>query len=619
MTELLAYNLKVAALLAVFYMFYRLLLSRETLHRLNRVVLLLTAVASFVLPLCVITIHRTVSMPMPATPVAEAGLPVAVQMATSQLPWWQTALAVVFVMGATLTLGHTLLSLLRVWRLISRSQQHRQPDGTVVCVADRQLPPFSWMRYIVLSRNDYEHPDEAILRHERAHIRLHHSADLLLVDTLTALQWFNPAIWMLRQDLRAIHEYEADAAVLSQGIDVRQYQYLLIRKAASIGGYSIANGINHSTLKNRINMMLHKKSSPRRALRALALLPVAAVALALNARTVTSFVYDEPQNPVKKGQKAGTLKISGKAIDIVPDTATATAQPDKQFTLRGIVYDAATQQPVVGAIVRLQGSKQGTVTDFDGRFNIEVSTSSWLEVAYVGLRTAKVPVSAFSRATQGEEAKIPLVAEDSSKPFDVCDQMPEYPGGFQELMKFLATNVRYPEAAIKTNTQGRVIVSFVVNTDGSISDERVVRSISPELDAEALHVVGNMPNWKPGMQNGQLVRVKYTLPINFRLTGNEENTTPAKQQGMSVMVSHQDSKTATPVGEASPQAAAYAEPGNSDALLTGVKVLIVDGKEVPVDQLSKFYGADIQSIYVDKSDPDHATIRITTKNHDKSK
>ena len=159
------------------------------------------------------------------------------------------------------TLVHTLSSLFRIIRIIRHSERYPQTDGTTICVTgNASLAPFSWMHYIVMNRSDYETSDAAILAHERGHIRLHHSWDLLLVDTLTALQWFNPAMWMLRSDLRAIHEYEADAAVLSQGINARQYQYLLITKAAGIGGYSLANGISHSTLKNRINMMLHTKS-----------------------------------------------------------------------------------------------------------------------------------------------------------------------------------------------------------------------------------------------------------------------------------------------------------------------------------------------------------------------
>jgi len=291
MMDFLIYDAKVAVLIVVFYMFYRLLLSRETFHRVNRGVLLLTAVASFVLPLCVITLHKTVTLEVtPTVSVGDLQMEIAEEMKPEV---WQIVLPFIFIVGAGVTLAHTLVSILKVMLLIRRSERHPQPDGTILCVTgNTEVSPFSWMHYIVMNRSDYEEHDAAILAHERGHIRLRHSFDVVLVDLLTALQWFNPAMWMLRQDLRAIHEYEADGEVLSQGINARQYQYLLITKAASIGGYSIANGINHSTLKNRITMMLHKKSNRISLLKLLVLIPIVGVTLALNARTVTDYVYD---------------------------------------------------------------------------------------------------------------------------------------------------------------------------------------------------------------------------------------------------------------------------------------------------------------------------------------
>ena len=448
MTNFLIYDAKVAVLIIVFYMFYRLMLSRETFHRVNRVVLLLTAVASFVLPLCVITLHKTVRMEaVPTVSVGDLQMEVA---ADAGPVWWQMLLPLIFIIGVVATLGHTLTSILKVWLLIRRSEQHLQPDGTIVCVTgNAEVSPFSWMHYIVMNRSDYEEHNAAILAHERGHIRLRHSWDLLLVDLLTALQWFNPAMWMLRQDLRAIHEYEADGEVLSQGINARQYQYLLISKASGIGGYSIANGISHSTLKNRINMMLHKKSERRSLLKLLALIPIVGLALALNARTVTDYVYDEPQKqqPVKKGKKAGTIKVNGQEIKVV--------EQDDIVTMEGEVEAPAQESP----------------------------------------------------------------ADDA---FDVVEQMPEYPGGPKALMEFLNNNVQYPAEAEKAGIQGRVIATFVVEKDGSISNAKVVKSVDPLLDAEALRVIGAMPNWKPGMQNGKIVRVKYTVPLSFHLDGGGE-------------------------------------------------------------------------------------------------
>ena len=347
MTDFLIYDLKVAVLIIVFYMFYRLMLSHETFHRVNRVVLLLTAVASFVLPLCVITLHKTVRMEaVPTVSVGDLQMEVA---ADAGPVWWQMLLPLIFIIGVVATLGHTLTSILKVWLLIRRSEQHPQPDGTIVCVTgNAEVSPFSWMHYIVMNRSDYAEQNAAILAHERGHIRLRHSWDLLLVDTLTALQWFNPAMWMLRSDLRAIHEYEADGAVLSLGINARQYQYLLISKASGIGGYSIANGISHSTLKNRITMMLHKKSERRSLLKLLALIPIVGLALALNARTVTDYVYDEPQKqqPVKKGKKAGTIKVNGQEIKVVEqdDIVTMEGEVD-QDQAKEDAFDVVEEMP----------------------------------------------------------------------------------------------------------------------------------------------------------------------------------------------------------------------------------------------------------------------------------
>lgn len=121
--------------------------------------------------------------------------------------------------------------------MIRRCEKHRMADGTVIAVADGEMSPFSWMHYIVMSRSDYAHPDNAILMHEHEHIRRHHSWDVVLVNILSALQWFNPAMWMLCSDLQTVHEYEADAAVLSGGVDARQYQLMLVRKA--MAGYSV--------------------------------------------------------------------------------------------------------------------------------------------------------------------------------------------------------------------------------------------------------------------------------------------------------------------------------------------------------------------------------------------
>ena len=522
MSDFLLYDLKVAALIIVFYMFYRLLLSRETFHRVNRLVLLLTATASFVLPLCVITTHQTVAVAMPEVTIGD----VQAELVAESEPkpaLWEVVLPVIYIIGIAATLGHTLLSLARVWQLIRRSERYPQPDGTTICVtADAAVAPFSWMHYIVMNRGDYEAHDAAILAHERGHVRLRHSLDVVLVDLLTALQWFNPAMWMLRQDLRAIHEYEADGEVLSQGINARQYQYLLISKAASIGGYSIANGISHSTLKNRIHMMTNRKSKSSHLLKLLALLPIVGAALALNARTVTSYVYDKAQDPQSVNtQQASTSTPSSDIGTLALDASLSEQDDGKTFKMRGIVKDKETGDPIVGAIIQIANSKAGTVTDLDGAFSIDVKKGDAVAAAYVGYASDVIVVK------EKQDSYVFVLEKDGSagkdKTYDVVEVMPQFPGGSAAMMQYLMKNIRYPEESFKNNIQGRVIVSFTVGKDGSISDAHIMRHISPQLDAEALRVINTMPNWTPGMQDGKPVAVKYAVPVTFRIDGDEES------------------------------------------------------------------------------------------------
>ena len=334
-TDFLTYSLKTALCITVFYLFFKLLLSRETFHAFNRRLVLAATAVSFVLPLCVITVRRTLPAPQvraeaavpiphaavaPATAVPEpAGgteplaavptdslsaaaadtAPVTKEPAAAvtpaaatngetrgfDIPWRQVA-GVTYLLGVTAVAGLTLRSVMQLRRLTRRGRREKLDDGTTLVRVDGDVTPISWWRNIVISERDLTENGEAILAHERAHIRLRHSFDLLLIDLAGAVQWFNPAMWLLRRDLRAIHEYEADADVIASGVDARSYQLLLIRKAVGGRWYSIANSFNHSKLKNRITMMSRKKSSQRTRARALLLLPLAGLALGAFAETV---------------------------------------------------------------------------------------------------------------------------------------------------------------------------------------------------------------------------------------------------------------------------------------------------------------------------------------------
>lgn len=202
--------------------------------------------------------------------------------------WWPPVLLALYFAGAAFVLVRLLLSMLRIRRLVRGSEQRPQDDGTVLCINDSVHAPFSWMKWIVLSREDLASP--VILSHEKAHVALRHSQDLLFIDLVTVIQWFNPAIWLLRQDLRALHEYEADAQVLDGGADAREYQYLLVRKAVAGERFSVANSFSHSTLKGRITMMCKRPSRRAGVWKTLFILPLLALTLTLSARTRYTYV-----------------------------------------------------------------------------------------------------------------------------------------------------------------------------------------------------------------------------------------------------------------------------------------------------------------------------------------
>ena len=346
------YELKVAILIAVFYIFWRLLVANETWHRLNRIVLLSTAVVSFVLPLCVITIHKTVEvMPpvmetlpttMPAeeiTKSAEAIMPSEITPVNGPLEAkqsfnWQLPLLIIYIIGVVLVLSRTLYSLWRLHKMTAESEIHPLSDGRKIAVCETAKTPFSWWKTVFLNHQDFEEGTTALLTHELGHIRLHHSADVLLVELLTALQWFNPAMWMIRTDLRTIHEYEADQQVLSHGFNDIQYLHLLIRKAAGQGGYSLANGFFNSALKKRINMMMKPKSPRRQWLRFAYLLPIIAVSLYASCVAKVDYKTKE-ESAIILTQKDGRDCIGVK----VPEGAFYTWLVNGNLAERGVVKE----------------------------------------------------------------------------------------------------------------------------------------------------------------------------------------------------------------------------------------------------------------------------------------
>ena len=420
MTPFLLYIGRSSLYLALFYAFFLLVMRRTTFFRLNRLLLLAGTVACFLLPVLRL---RTVEVPFlmvgPLTEAASEPALTAGPSAASPFPY----LELLYIIGLLAVLGWTAVAMVRMYRTIRKGAATRMEDGTRLVLTEADVPSFSWGRTIVMSRKDAE-TNPVIRLHEEAHIRQAHTLDILLFTAVTLVHWFNPLVWITLSELKLLHEYEADDAVLNHGIDATQYQLLLVRKAVGDKRFTLANGFQHAKLKNRIDMMLQSPSSGWKRLSWLAILPFLAG---------TMFLC----NPVR----------------------------------------------------------------------------------------AKVVSSDLSETVLSETA--PAALPDTTKviPFATVEVKPMFNGGDAiEFSKWVNENLKYPQAAKDAGVQGRVTLQFTVYPDGSVRDTKVLRGVNPDLDAEALRVVSASPDWTPGYVKGEPVKVTYTFPVIFKLSG--EKTEP---------------------------------------------------------------------------------------------
>ena len=299
MSAFFVYILQSAVCLAILFLFYSILLSRETFYRYNRVALLCLIPLSFVLPLCHLPLFTENESVAPVPVVILDNLSAFsyvtddVEATAAPVPVALVAAIVLYWAGVVFFVARYIVTIVHLLRLMSSGRRVTDDEGRQIIVLPRSIAPFSWFGRIVLSEEDYAAHSREILLHESAHIRKRHSLDLLVADLCTWLQWFNPAAWLLKRELQTVHEYEADAEVIDQGIDARQYQLLLIKRSVGSKFYCVTNHFNHNKLNKRITMMLKKKSNRKATWKYLYVIPVALCTVTVFARPEVSERLDE--------------------------------------------------------------------------------------------------------------------------------------------------------------------------------------------------------------------------------------------------------------------------------------------------------------------------------------
>ena len=561
---MLAYFLKINVAIALFYAFYRLFFYKDTFFTWRRAALLCFFAISAVYPLLNIQTWITEQEPMVAMAdlYADIVLPeftITPEQATSD---WKSLLlqTVGFAYwGMVIVLAiRFFIQLAGIIRLAFRCRKAKI-GNTNVHLLRQASGPFSFFHWIFIHPTSHTEDElSEILTHEQTHANQWHSIDVLVSEIVCIFCWFNPFAWLMKREIRTNLEYLADNRVLETGHDSKAHQYHLLGLSHHKAAATIYNSFNVLPLKKRIKMMNKKRTREIGRTKYLMFLPLAALlmiisnieAVARTTKEMAKDVIEAVEENLASNSTTPEMEVATEAIPV--ETPISQQDKDKLVTYKGKVVDK-DGKPVEGAELLIDGSHklpqdQSFVTDKNGNFSFMA-----FENAHIGViwnKNDKYMLKGI-RYDQKERTNLKIVMDDqwqnppSNDPnnpvFEVVEIMPEFPdGGMSGLMQFLSKNIQYPINAQKNHTQGRVTVQFVVNKDGSISEPKIIRGVDPDLDGEAIRVISLMPKWKPGMQKGQPVRVKYTVPVMFRLSddGQKEEYKPIPKIDETVVVGY---------------------------------------------------------------------------------
>ena len=521
------YLIKINVALMLLYGFYRLTVSRDTFFGLRRLTLWLIYAVALMVPAFNLEywVRETPTMASMANVYADTFYPVAVVKAQAPGLTWMDVLQGIYWAGVAV------LSLRMVWQLfsivrlavISRKQE---VEGITVHLLKGEGSPFSFFRWVFMYPSILEGKQlHEVMVHECTHVSGLHSLDTLFSELFSIACWFNPFAWLMKQEVRMNLEYLADESVLSDGNARKSYQYHLLGLAYRQPNEStkIANNFNLLPLKKRIKMMNKRRTSEIGKAKYLLFAPLAgALLMVSNIESVAREIGEQIPEVAEVQQKA----------EQALNTDVAVANPMAKEAIE-------VMNPAESEEMDAEKAAKAELTKAE-----EAKTEEADKVAEAKAEAAKAEEAKAAEEVKVEEAKAveqsKLNAEvkvknkaqaDTTKKKKYWDcipeTMPQFPGGQKVMMKYLAANIKYPATAAKYKKQGRVIVTFTVRKDGSVTHAKIAKSIDPELDAEALRVVRAMPKWTPGTQLGKPVNVKYALPVNFSL---QKNATSEKKE-----------------------------------------------------------------------------------------
>ena len=537
------YLIKINVALMLLYGFYRLTVSRDTFFGLRRLTLWLIYAVALMVPAFNLEywVRDTPTMASMANVYADTFYPVVVVKAQAPSITWMDMLLGIYWAGVAV------LSLRLVWQLfsiirlavISRKQE---VEGITVHLLRGEGSPFSFFRWVFMYPSILESKQlHEVMVHECTHVSGLHSLDTLFSELFSIACWFNPFAWLMKQEVRMNLEYLADESVLSDGNARKSYQYHLLGLAyrQPKDSTKIANNFNLLPLKKRIKMMNKRRTSEIGKAKYLLFAPLAgALLMVSNIESVAREIGEQIPEVAEVQQKAEQAlnadvvvanPMAKEAIEVMNPAESEEMDADKAAEAELTkAEEAKTEEADKVAEAKAEVAKAEDAKAEEAK----AEEAKAAEVAKAAEEVKAEEAKAVEQSKLNAEVKVKNKAQaDTTKKKKYWDcipeTMPQFPGGQKVMMNNLAANIKYPATAAKYKKQGRVIVTFTVRKDGSVTHAKIAKSIDPELDAEALRVVRAMPKWTPGTQFGKPVNVKYALPVKFSL---QKNATSEKKE-----------------------------------------------------------------------------------------
>ena len=515
------YLVQVNLYLALFYGFYRLMLSNETFYNLNRIYLVGSAVLSFGIPFWYSDYIQSFFITQQVNEVFYTVLSPAVfgvkTSAKDPFTWFD--LLKIFYGSCTVFLSIKLIfNFLQLKRILENSENYSKFGAG-----------FSFFNFVFVDKDLQKH--EVILKHEYVHIKQLHSADVILFEIIAVLCWFNPVVYFFKKSVKNIHEFIADDIASRLEDSKADYAMLLFSQQFGLNPHQLTNQfIDKSTLKRRIEMLNKPRSRKIALLKYGFTAPLFALMLVIASASIAN------NNGIKKVEKivVSTAEMPITELTILPIKEILT---EKEAPVKGKVTAAEDGKPLPGVSITVKGKHMGTTTDINGNYSINASSTDELIFTFVGFETSTVPVtdkkiinvslrSGSQTSMEGRGQALSEIVVAGLKPtanfkseeiFTTVEENPSFNGGIVELYRFIGKNLRYPIEARNKHVDGKVFVKFIVRADGSTSDISVLKGIGAGCDEEVVRVIGMMPKWNPGKQSGKPVSVYFTMPVSFIL------------------------------------------------------------------------------------------------------